>query len=308
MKAIVLTQYGGPDDLRYTDIVKPEPGPGQVLVRVIAASVTPSIVKRAAGLLRGIAPELEFPWVPGADFSGVVEPVGQGVPAFRAGDEVYAYGGPCAAFAEFIAVDAPLLAKKPGNISHEEAASLALVGQTAWQALDECGLEAGQTILVLGAGGAVGNVAVPLARKRGARVIAMARGKSATRLRSLGADETIDSDKVAFETVVANVDVVLDLLGGEFERRAFAVLRPHGTLISVTRPADPEEAKRRQVRAIFIRTQPEGDRLARLTIEVERGAIKPFLGRTYPLSQTAEAWKDLAARRVDGKIVIRTIG
>ncbi|WP_250519100.1 NADP-dependent oxidoreductase [Caballeronia sp. ATUFL_M1_KS5A] len=307
MKAIVLEQYGGPEILRYTDVPKPKQGAGQVLVRVRAASVTPSILKRAAGRLRGIAPELAFPWVPGADFSGIVEAVGEGVTAFRAGDEVYAYGGPCAAFAQFIVIDASLLAKKPANIGHDEAASLALVGQTAWQALEECQLEAGQTLLILGAGGAVGNVAVPLAKKRGARVLAMARGRSTSRLYSLGADAVIDSDKLRFESVVDNVDVVLDLLGGDFEQRALSVLQPRGTLISVTRPADPAKVTRRRIRAVFIKTEPDGGRLAKLSAEVEHGNIKPFVGRKYPLHQTAQAWEDVAVHRSEGKIVV-TIG
>src|SRR5262245_42976488 len=140
MKAVTLAEYGGPELLEYTDIARPEPGPGQVLVRVRASSVNPGNVKRASGRLRGVVPELEFPWVPGADFSGVVTETGAGVTAFRPGDEVFSYGGPGGAYAEFIAVGADAVARKPASLSHEEAASLALVAQTAAQALDAAGL------------------------------------------------------------------------------------------------------------------------------------------------------------------------
>ena len=190
MKAIVLEQYGGPEQLALQNIPNPTPGRGQAVVRVVATSLNPIDFKRASGTMRQLFP-VEFPFVPGGDFSGVVDALAGGVDAFRLGDEVFGYAAAGGSYAEFIAIDTNKLALKPTTLSHEEAASLAMVAQTASQALKEAGLEAGQTILIHGAGGAVGNAAVQLAQKVGAHVIAVARAESVDRLRSYGASLVI---------------------------------------------------------------------------------------------------------------------
>jgi len=307
MKAIVLEQYGGPELLKYLNIPIPVSGPGQVLVRVHASSVNPGNVKRGAGRLRGIVPELEFPWVPGGDFSGVVEEVGGNVTSFRVGDAVFGSGGPGGAYAEYLTADANIIAPKPAVFTHREAASLGLVLQTAALSLDEAGLKAAQTVLILGAGGAVGNVTLQLARLRGARVLAVCRSRSVERLHSLGADEVINADTTAFETVAKNVDIVVDGLGGEFEQKAFSVLKPNGILVALTRPPSQEQAGRHRVRAFLVRTQPQPGYLAKLGKEIGDGKIKPFLGPTYPLSETAQAWKDYESGLIEGKIVISVV-
>ncbi len=307
MQAIILEGTGGPELFKLTDIPKPVPEPGQVLVRVHASSVDPGQVKRAAGLMPG-APPMDFPWIPGAAISGVVEEVGEGVTAFRAGDAVFGYRASGGAYAEFIAVEAEAIALKPTSVDHSQAASLSVVAQTALLALEAAELKSGQSILILGAGGAVGNVAVQLAKELGARVLAVCRTRSIDRLRSLGADEIIDVETTPFESVANDVDVVLDALGGEFEKRAFSVLKPGGVLIGIVQPPSQEEAAKLQVRAILVRTDSQAARLARLSKAIDAGKITPFVGRTYPLSAAAQAWQDHGSKLSEGKIIINMLG
>ena len=145
------------------DVAKPKPNRGEVLVNVHASAVDPGNVKRASGAMRGWVPELEFPWIPGAALAGVIEELGEGVTAFRKGDAVYGYKATGGAYAEFIAVNANEIALKPSRLSHEQAAAIAVAGQTALLAMGTAGLTAGQSILILGAGGAVGSLALQLA-------------------------------------------------------------------------------------------------------------------------------------------------
>ncbi len=298
MKAVILKQCGGAEQLELRDIARPEPGPGQLRVRVVAATLNPGNVKRGAGALRGLVPELEFPWVPGADFSGVVDALGAGV-------EVFGYGGAGGAFAEFLVSEVDALAHKPRTLDHAGAASLAVVAQTAVQAFDLGGLQAGQRLLILGAGGAVGNAAVQLARHRGVRVIAVCRARSAARLVELGAGQVFDDAATPLETVVQGVDMVLDGLGGETARRALSVLKPGGVLVALNGPPAEDEAERLGVRALFLRTQNRGNGLARLAAEIDAVPVRPFLARSYALAETAQAWRDFEAGGIEGKLVIR---
>ena len=305
MKAIVLSKYGGPELFQLIDLPKPVPQPGEIVVQVHASAVDPGNMKRAAGVMRGFMPELEFPWVPGAAIAGVVDEVGVGVTAFRAGDAVYGYRASGGAYAEFAAVNANEFAQKPTSLDDEQAASLAVAGQTALLAMDAAELQAGQSILILGAGGAVGSVALQLAKNRGARVVAVCRARSVDRLRLLGADEVIDTDSILFESVVGEVDVGLDTLGGEFEQRALSVLKPGGLLVAIAQPPSQAAADARQIRAVLVRTQSQTATLAELGRRIDAGEILPFIGQTYMLNEAAQAWKDFTAKRVDGKIVIR---
>ncbi|NIF72759.1 NADP-dependent oxidoreductase [Burkholderia sp. Ap-962] len=305
MKAVILKQYGGAEQLELRDIARPEPGPGQLRVRVVAATLNPGNVKRGAGALRGLVPELEFPWVPGADFSGVVDALGAGVEGFAPGDEVFGYGGAGGAFAEFLVSEVDALAHKPRTLDHAGAASLAVVAQTAVQAFELGELQAGQSLLILGAGGAVGNAALQLARHRGVRVIAVCRARSAARLVELGAEQVFDDAATPLETVVQGVDMVLDGLGGETARRALSVLEPGGVLVALNGPPAEDEAERLGVRALFLRTQNRGNGLARLAAEIDAVPVRPFLARSYALAETAQAWRDFEAGGIEGKLVIR---
>jgi NADPH:quinone reductase-like Zn-dependent oxidoreductase len=146
MKAVVLQDFGGPEKLKWKETPRPVPGPGQVLIRTAATSLNPVNLKRASGTMRQFFP-VEFPFIPGGDFSGVVEETGEDVTAFHIGDEVFGYSFAGGAYAEFLAADTNVMAPKPASLSHEETASLALVAQTALQALEEAGLRSGQTVL-----------------------------------------------------------------------------------------------------------------------------------------------------------------
>lgn len=302
MKAIVLDQYGGPEQLALRDIPNPTPGSGQAVVRVVATSLNPIDLKRASGTMRQLFP-VEFPFVPGGDFSGVVDAVAEEDAAFRLGDEVFGYAAAGGAYADYIVIDTNKLALKPTTLNHEQAASLAMVAQTASQALQEAGLKAGQTIMVLGAGGAVGNAAVQLAQQLGAHVIAVARAESIDRLQSYGASLVIDSNLEVFESVAKNVDVVLDTLGGEYQQRSFAVLKPGGVLIALSQPPSQEEAAGHKVRAVMLNTTSSAESLAALRSEIDSGKVKPFIGRTYSLRDVPQAWKESQSEHIEGKVV-----
>jgi NADPH:quinone reductase-like Zn-dependent oxidoreductase len=192
MKAIRIHEYGGPEKLREEDVPEPRAESGQVLVRVHAASVNPIDYKLASGVMRQIMP-LEFPWIPGGDFSGVVEAVGAGVTGFKKGDVVYGDTPGGGAYTQQLGTSASVVAPKPSKLSHIEAASVPLAGQTAWQALFDHGrLERGQTVLIHGGSGGVGAFAVQLAHWKGAKVLATGSAENADFLRSLGADMAID--------------------------------------------------------------------------------------------------------------------
>ncbi len=302
MKVIELKQYGGPEQLAEADLPKPEAKPGEVVVRVFATSYNPIDSKQASGAMREMLP-IKMPFVPGVDFSGTVDTLGEGVEDFKAGDEVYGGSMAGGSYAEFVAVGADKIARKPRSLGHAEAASLALVGQTAMQALEQAKLEAGQTILIHGAGGAVGSVAVQAAHQMGAYVIASASTESRARLLEYGADEMIDYQATPFESVAREVDVVLDGIGGDVQQRSFAVLKPGGMLVALSQPPSQEEAAKHQVGAIMLQTNVSAASLQSLTEKINAGEIQPFVGRTYPLSDVAQAWTDVHAEHIEGKII-----
>jgi NADPH:quinone reductase-like Zn-dependent oxidoreductase len=306
MKSIQIKQYGSEDQLEMVDVPKPEPGARQVLVRIAATSFNPIDPKRTSGGMRQIFP-LQFPFTPGGDFSGVVESVGKDVAGLRVGDEVFGYSTPGGAYAEFIAIDADKVALRPKSVGHIEAASLALVAQTALQMLDRAGVGKGQTVLIQGAGGAVGSVAVQVAHHRGATVIGTASGASLDRLRGYGADRVIDYATSTFENGLKNVDAVLDTVGGEVQQRSFGVLKPGGVLVAITQPPSPEEAEKHKVRASMMVTEVSSDSLREVARMIDAGEIKPFVGKVYPLSEVAQRWRDHRSAPVEGKVVF-TVG
>ena len=303
MKAIRIHEFGGPEVLKEEDVPAPEAGAGQALIRVYATSLNPIELKKASGKMQAIFP-LQFPWIPGADVSGVIERVGENVTQFKTGDEVYGVSPDGGAYAEFVAVETRRIALKPRLLSHAEAASMAVVGQTAWQALDQGKLEKGQTILVHGAAGGVGSVAVQLAHHLGARVIATASQENAGYLRELGADEVIDYKTVPFDSVVKNVDMVFDTVGGDTQQRSFAVLKPGGYLIAITQPPSQEDAAKHNVHAVMMSAESSTANLTSLAKLLDARAVKTAVTKTYPLSKAAEAWKDHTTGHIRGKIAL----
>jgi NADPH:quinone reductase-like Zn-dependent oxidoreductase len=308
MKAIRVHAYGGPEQLHLEDAPQPKAESGKVLVRIHAASVNPIDFKLASGNMRQIMP-INFPWIPGGDFSGVVEEVGQGVSGLKKGDAVYGDASGGGAYAEFYSGPATMIALKPRKLSDAEAASVPLAAQTAWQGLFDNGrLEPGQTVLIHGAAGGVGTFAVQLAHWKGAKVLATASAANADYLRSFGADQIIDYKATPFESVAKNVDLVFDLIGGDTQRRSYGVLKPGGRLIATSQPPSEEEATKHKVQAKMMGMQASSTNLTKLTELLEAGKIKTTIAKTYPLEKAREAWSEIMAGHTRGKIVLEVAG
>ena len=302
MKAIVLKAYGGPEQLAYEEVPMPEAGPKQVVVRIKATSLNPVDLKRASGAMRQAFP-VSFPFIPGGDFSGVIEQIGPQVSALRVGDEVFGYAMGGGAYADFIAMDEDKVALKPRTVDDTGTAALAIVAQTALQGIERAGLKAGQRVLIHGAGGAVGSLAVQLAKAQGAYVIAAAYAPSRDRLLEAGADQVLlyeDKDAV-FR--MESMDLVLDTIGGEIQQRSFALLKPEGLLISFAQPPSQEEAKKLGIHAEMLFTQTSKSSLEQVAALADAGKLTPFVGPRYSLSEVPKAWTDSRANHVEGKIV-----
>jgi NADPH:quinone reductase-like Zn-dependent oxidoreductase len=304
MEAIQINQYGGEGLLKMVEVPQPKAGKAQIVVRVLATSFNPIDRKRTSGEMKQIVP-LHFPFVPGGDFSGVVDSIGEGVQGFQVGEDVFGYAPDGGAYAEYIAVDADRVAAKPRTLNYVDAAAVAMVSQTALQMLERAGVQKGQTVLIQGGGGAVGGIAVQAAHRLGAKVIATATGPEIQRVKDYGADEVIDYKAERFENRAKNVDAVLDAVGGEVLQRSFAVLKPGGVLVTIVQPPSEEEAAKHKVKASMLLTEVKSDGLKKLAQMVDAGEIKPYVGKTYPLREVVRGWEAARSGQVDGKIVFR---
>jgi NADPH:quinone reductase-like Zn-dependent oxidoreductase len=315
MKAVRVLEYGGP--LVVDDVPTPTIAPDEILVKIKSTAVNYLDLVKASGRARQILP-IDLPWIPGHEFSGVVEQRGRDVAAWAPGDAVFGANEIGGAYAEYLAVKPALIAGKPSNLSFEEAASVPVAAQTAWQGLFTHGhLEKGQTVLVHGGAGAVGAYAVQLASHAGASVIATASGGDRAYLTSLGASRIIDYREAQFEKVLPEkVDVVLDLIGGDTQQRSFLVLKEGGHLVATTQPVSQEETARHRVSGEMMRLAPAGDVLGRIARLLEEKTIRPDVATVYALQDAAQAWKDIAGnlspagsgaarRRPHGKLVLR---
>lgn len=302
MKAIQVTDYGTPAPIHYTEVPEPTLGAGELLIATKAVGVNPLDIKLASGFMRQMMP-LQFPWTPGLDVSGVVQAVGEGVTGFSVGDEVYGMI-PGGAYAEQVTAPARVMAHKPAALSHVEAAAIATVIQTAWQALFTLGgLPAGGRALIHGASGGVGTLAVQLAHWKGATVIATTSPETAEQVRELGADEILNSRDLAALSSIEPVDVLLDAVGlGQPE--LYSLVKPGGKFISLTLPPNAALAAEKGIEASHLSTQGSSESLNAMNAVLETGVIKPQVFQTYPLSQTAEAWARQMAGGVRGKIVL----
>src|SRR5512143_3568737 len=277
MKAVQVHAYGASDVLVYGDAPRPIAAAGQVLIRVHATTVNPFDCAVHSGLMTGYF-QYELPLIPGTDVSGVVEAVGDGVSTFRKGDEVYARAGVTrpGAYAEYVAAPTSDVALKPASLDHIHAAALPHVTLTAWQALIVAGgLTAGQTVLIHGAAGGVGHIAVQLARLRGARVIGTA-SVNIRFLKELGVHQALNYAETPFESVVKDVDIVLDTIGGDTQERSWGVLRSDGILVSTVEPPSQETAAAHGVRQAFVATAPPiAETLREVAALVEAGKLRP---------------------------------
>src|SRR5438270_7942840 len=281
MKAIRLLEYGG--QLVLNDVPTPTIARDEILVKIKSTAVNHLDLVKASGTLRQILP-IDLPWIPGHEFSGIVEQIGSDVAAYAPGDAVFGTSG-MGAYAEYLAVKAAVIARKPSNLSFEEAASVPVAAQTAWQGIFTHGhLEKGQTILIHGGAGAVGAYAVQLASHAGATVIATASGDDDAYLKSIGASRVIDYRQAQFEKVLSDkVDVVFDLVGGDTQKRSFLVLKEGGHLVSATQPVSQEETARYCVSGTMMRLAPSGDVLGRIARLLEEGTIRPDVANVYGL-------------------------
>jgi NADPH:quinone reductase-like Zn-dependent oxidoreductase len=306
MHAIVQSAFGGPEVLTYTETDRPEPGPGEVLLRVAGAGVNPG----DAVLRSGRVPELvTLPWTPGNDVAGVVERVGRGVTRFAPGDEVYGMLAVTrrGAYAEYTAVPATALAPRPKNLDLVHAGAVPLAAFTAWQALAVLArVRAGDRVLIHAAAGGVGHVGVQLAKELGAHVIGTARAANHDFLRGIGADELIDYTTTDFRTAVAPVDTVLDLVGGSYGPRSLDALRPGGLLVgaSIDPGTDERQAAARGLRYVWVTAEPSGEVLERITERIEAGRLRVTVQRTYPLAEAAAAHRAIEEKRTTGKIIL----
>lgn len=311
MRAVVLHEFGGPEVLRVERVARPAPLPTEVLVRVSAAGVNPVDWKTRAG--SGMAGVLgEPPFVLGWDVSGVVEQVGFGVTALAPGDEVYGmpwFPRQAGAYAEYVTAPSRQFAKKPAKVSHEQAAGVPLAALTAWQALvGAAGLQQGQRVLVHAAAGGVGHFAVQLARHLGAYVIGTASAARREWLSEIGADEVIDYRSTPFEDAVTDVDVVLDLVGGETGPRSVRTLRPGGLLIAVPGGVSAQladAAQQRGVRTTPLLVEPDGTALSQIAGLIDAGAVISEVDDVFPLADAAEAHRRGERGRTRGKLVLR---
>jgi NADPH:quinone reductase-like Zn-dependent oxidoreductase len=310
MKAVHIHDYGGLDVLHFEeDVPRPNPGPGEALIRVHATTINPFDCAVRAGYM-GQYFNYTFPLVLGTDVSGVVEEIGEGVTDLSPGDIVYTRAGIYrdGAHAEYVLALAADVVPKPESLDHVHAAALPHVTLTAWQGLIEfADLSAGQTVLIHAAAGGVGHVAVQLAKWRGAKVIGTA-SVNLPFLKELGVDEAIDYSTTAFEDVVKDVDVVLDLLGGETQQRSWKVLKPGGILLSTVQPPSQEIAQAHGVRQRMIGTAPPVRKvLTEAARMVSEGQLKPFVSAVLPLEDIRKAHEMIEARHTRGKIVLQVV-
>jgi NADPH:quinone reductase-like Zn-dependent oxidoreductase len=331
MKAFVVDKYNKKGILRLAEMPEPELQDHDVLVEVHAAGVNLLDSKIRTGEFKLILP-YRRPFILGHDVAGMVVRVGTKVGKFKPGDEVYARprDGRIGTFAESIAINEADVALKPKNLSMEEAASIPLVGLTAWQVLvDKASLKKGQKVFIQAGSGGVGTFAIQLAKQLGATVATTASAASADLVKSLGADVVIDYRKDDFEQVLSGYDVVLNSQDARTLEKSLTVLKPGGKLISISGPPDPEfarerglnlvlrmilrllsrairiKAKRRGVKFSFLFMWAQGDQLSKITSLIESGAIRPVVDRVFPFEATNEALAYLETGRAKGKVVIK---
>src|ERR1700739_1484901 len=272
MKAVRLLEYGG--QLVFDDVPTPRIARDEVLVKVKSTAVNHLDLVEASGMARQILP-IDLPWIPGHEFSGVVEQIGNDVAAWAPGDAVFGTTSGMGAYAEYLAVKEAAIARKPSNLSFEEAASVPVAAQTAGEGIFTHGhLEEGQTILIHGGAGAVGAYAVQLASHAGAIAIATASGDDEAYLDSIGASRVIDYREAQFEKVLREkVDVVFDLIGGATQKGSFLVLKEGGHLVAATQPVSQEEAANHRVSGGMMRLGPSGGGVGGIWRLRERGAV-----------------------------------
>jgi NADPH:quinone reductase len=315
MRAVLISRFGGPEVLEAKEVDRPEPGPGELLVKILYSGVNPVDYKiRQHGTWTGTP----LPAVLGYDASGVVEKAGAGVKDFKPGDEVFftpeVFNNPHGTYAEYTVVRESIVAPKPASLGHEQAAAVPLAAGTAWEAVvRRLKPEPGETVLIHGGAGGVGSFAVQIAKAAGARVIATAGAKNQSLLKELGADVAVDYAKddlaavVEAETGKAGVDAVFDTVGGPLIAQSLPLVRPFGRLACVLPPEGGD------MRLLYVKNLTlhgvlltrEGRRLREITRLIDRGRLKPVIDQVLPLAEVRKAHERLQTGHGRGKIVLK---
>jgi NADPH:quinone reductase-like Zn-dependent oxidoreductase len=311
MKAVRFHDYGGPEVLSIEDVPIPVPGPGEVRVKIHAASMNPIDWKLRAGMLKERMP-VNLPLTVGRDFAGVVDAVGAGVTEYKAGDEVFGQTewGKDGTFAEYAVTIPAKIAPKPKSVDFVHAAGVPVAAGAAWHAVhgeDAGNVKAGQTVLVQGAAGGVGSYVVQFAKALGAKVIGTASAKNAAHLKSLGVDHVVDYTKEKFEDVVKGVDVVIDNVLGEVQKRSWKTLKPGGVLVSLSGPPSEELAKEHRARGAMASGRHGEAKLAEIGKMIDAGKIRPHVGEVLPLSEARKAHEMSQSGHARGKIVVKVV-
>jgi NADPH:quinone reductase-like Zn-dependent oxidoreductase len=306
MHAVRIHEFGGPEVLKRERVELPDAQADELLIRVAATSVNPVDYKIRQGKFPLVTAET-LPITAGRDFSGIVELVGAPSFTLDVGDEVYGMPGfDRGTNAEFIVVRANEVARKPATLDEVEAACVPLAALTAWQGLFDHGeLQAGQRVLIHGGAGGVGHFAVQFAKAKGAFVVATASGRDQDFVRELGADLAIDYKAERFENVAGEIDVVLDLQGGETQERSWAVLKKGGVMISARQEPSPERAKEKAARAIRFICKPNAHQLTDIAQLIDKGEVRPVISQIFTIDTLGDAQDFVEKGGFRGKVAVR---
>ncbi len=330
MKAARMHDYGGPEVLKVDQVPMPTCGPKDVLIEVHASAVNPIDWKIRKGINRAVIRK-NLPATLGMDVSGVVTQVGSKVTRFKVGDEVFSSPSHKreGTYAEYVVIEADQVAPKPSNLTHQEAASIPLVGLTAWNCLvDAAQLQKGEHVFIEAGAGGVGTFAIQLAKHLGATVSTTCSPRNEGFVRELGADHVVDYRSERFEEVLPPQDVVLEAMGGDSKERALKILKPGGRLTSINSDMSNLTKKHgpnigvlavaarlinitvssrlcHKVRFHSVIRTPDGQNLAKIGQLLEQGAIKPLIDRVFPLDQIADAHRYSEEGHARGKIIIQ---
>jgi len=308
MKAVYITAYGGNEVLEIKeDAPQPALTPKHVIVQVHSASINPFDAKLKAGDMKDFIP-LKLPVVAGGDFAGVVTEIGEEVTNFAVGDEVYGQAmvltGGSGSFAEFVSSNADNTAKKPKNVSFDEAAAFVLVGASSIQALDDhINLQTGQKILIHGGAGGIGHVAIQIAKAKGAYVATTVGSDDVDFVKGLGADEVIDYKTQKFEEIIKDYDAVFDTVSGDVLQNSYQVLKKGGVLVSMLGPIDESKASEFGITAIAQMTKTNTEHLTKLSEYVDAGKVKIHIEKIFALMEVVKAYEAQDAHP-KGKIVL----
>jgi len=301
MKAARILAFGGSEVVNIDEVERPEPGVGQVLIQMRAASINPVDWKIRAGYMAQWFP---LPQILGRDGAGDIAAVGAEVTSFKVGDAVY--GNPGSTFAEFVVANAAEIGPKPKSLDYTEAAAVPVGVLTAWSALfDSANLSAGQRVLIHGAAGGVGSLGVQIAKLKGAYVIGTGSAGNEAFIRELGADEFIDYRSTRFEDAAKDIDVIFDTVGGETLDRSYAVVKSGGVLVTIAGMPSGKKAAEYGIKAVYAGPKPTTALLTEIADLIDSGKLKVHVSKVLPLSDVRQALDLSQEGHTRGKIVLK---